>query len=132
MWKTEPGWSHKPKPFKLVLFIFKVVRWSSSNQKGCGCLRWRINPNCWFSSSSPMSLRFKAISEATTPNPDEKTSKRQRIDLGNGSEVVYIPRFLTLDESWKLFDYLNKEIPWTRPTIRVCGRSCVQVRNFLS
>ncbi|XP_044495098.1 DNA oxidative demethylase ALKBH2 [Mangifera indica] len=76
-----------------------------------------------------MSLRFKAISEATTPNPDEKTSKRQRIDLGNGSEVVYIPRFLTLDESWKLFDYLNKEIPWTRPTIRVCGRSCVQPRD---
>lgn len=77
--------------------------------------------------STPMSLRFKPISESTKANPDEITLKKQTIDLGNLSEVVYIPKFLTLDDSWKFFDYLNKEIPWTRPTIRVFGRSCLQV-----
>ncbi|KAJ4704114.1 Alpha-ketoglutarate-dependent dioxygenase alkB [Melia azedarach] len=76
-----------------------------------------------------MSLRFKPISESTKANPDEITLKKQTIDLGNLSEVVYIPKFLTLDDSWKFFDYLNKEIPWTRPTIRVFGRSCLQPRD---
>ncbi|KAL5743999.1 hypothetical protein ACOSP7_026861 [Xanthoceras sorbifolium] len=71
-----------------------------------------------------MSLRFKAISEA-----DGSFSKEKKMDLGNGSEVVYLPRLLTSDESWKIFDYLNNEIPWTRPTIRVFGRSHLQPRD---
>ena len=55
-------------------------------------------------------------------------------DLGNGSEIVYFPRFLSYDDAWRCFDYLNTQIPWTRPTIRVFGRSCVQVLylRFLS
>lgn len=69
-----------------------------------------------------MSLRFKAISEG-----DGSNSKEQRIDLGNGSEVVYLRRFLSSDESWRYFDYLDKHIPWTRPSVRVFGRSHVQV-----
>ncbi|KAK1576859.1 hypothetical protein Q3G72_017045 [Acer saccharum] len=73
-----------------------------------------------------MSLRFKAISD---PDGSGSNSKEQKMDLGNGSEVVYVPRLLTSDESWKFFDYLNKEIPWTRPTIRVFGRSHVQPRD---
>lgn len=49
------------------------------------------------------------------------------LDLGNGSQVVYVGRFLGYEESWNYFHYLNKHIPWTRPTIRVFGRSSVQV-----
>ncbi|XP_059624901.1 DNA oxidative demethylase ALKBH2 isoform X2 [Cornus florida] len=75
-----------------------------------------------------MNLKFIANSKSTSPNPDGG-AKRQTIDLGNGSEVVYVPRFLSFNESWKWLDYLNKEIPWTRPTIRVFGRSCVQPRD---
>ncbi|KAK0578817.1 hypothetical protein LWI29_016602 [Acer saccharum] len=71
-----------------------------------------------------MSLRFKAISD---PDGSVSNLKEQKMDLGNGSVVVYVPRLLTSDESWKFFDYLNKEIPWIRPTIRVFGRSHVQV-----
>ena len=32
-----------------------------------------------------------------------------------------------MEDSWKFFDYLNNRIPWNRPTIRVFGRSCLQV-----
>ncbi|XP_034697524.1 DNA oxidative demethylase ALKBH2 isoform X3 [Vitis riparia] len=80
-----------------------------------------------------MNFKFKAESKSTNPNPNPNPSneggKRQSIDLGNGSDLIYIPRFLAFEESWKWFDYLNKEIPWTRPTIRVFGRSCVQPRD---
>lgn len=69
-----------------------------------------------------MNLKLKAL----CPNPSG-TAKEQRIDLGNGSEVVYIPRFLGFDEACKLFNYLNKDIPWMRPTIRVFGKPFVQV-----
>ena len=59
------------------------------------------------------------------------SSSRRRstldLDLGNGSQVVYVARFLGYQESWDYFHYLNKHIPWTRPTIRVFGRSSVQV-----
>lgn len=81
-----------------------------------------------------MNFKFKAGSKSTnpnpSPNPNNEGGKRQSIDLGNGSDLIYIPRFLAFEESWKWFDYLNKEIPWTRPTIRVFGRSCVQVSFF--
>ncbi|CAO2823567.1 unnamed protein product [Amaranthus hypochondriacus] len=50
-------------------------------------------------------------------------------NLGNGSEIVYFPRFLSYDDAWRCFDYLNTQIPWSRPTIRVFGRSCVQPRD---
>lgn len=49
------------------------------------------------------------------------------VELGNGSQVIYISRFLNYDQSWDYLEYLNKNIPWNRPTIRVFGRSCVQV-----
>ncbi|KAK9267337.1 hypothetical protein L1049_009761 [Liquidambar formosana] len=75
-----------------------------------------------------MNLKLKAVSESTNPNPND-TAKRRAIDLANGSEIIYIPRFLPFEESWKWFDYLNKEIPWTRPTLRIFGRSCVQPRD---
>jgi alpha-ketoglutarate-dependent dioxygenase alkB family protein 2 len=77
-------------------------------------------------------LKLKAVSDSesdpTNPNPTVKT---QTVDLGNGSEIVYIQRFIPFDQAWKWFHYLNNQIPWTRPTIRVFGRSCVQVLPFL-
>ncbi|XVF87878.1 hypothetical protein PTKIN_Ptkin18bG0155600 [Pterospermum kingtungense] len=63
------------------------------------------------------------------PNPNHNAKKTQRIDLGSGSEVVYVPRFLVYDDAWKLFNYLDNHIPWTRPTLRVFGRSCLQPRD---
>ncbi|OVA01059.1 Oxoglutarate/iron-dependent dioxygenase [Macleaya cordata] len=72
-----------------------------------------------------MSLR---LTTNPNPNPNER-EKRRTIDLGEGSEIIYVPRLLPYDESWKLFDYLDKEIPWTRPLIHVYGRSCVQPRD---
>ncbi|KAF8723771.1 hypothetical protein HU200_021748 [Digitaria exilis] len=49
--------------------------------------------------------------------------------LGGGSKVVYVPRFVAREKAWEWFDCLDKNIPWTRPEIRVFGRSSVQVRT---
>ncbi|VVA31044.1 PREDICTED: alpha-ketoglutarate-dependent [Prunus dulcis] len=84
-----------------------------------------------------MSLRKLKVSvtvggEATNPSPNnesENKAKRQTVVLGNGSEVVFIPRFVSFDQAWTWFDYLHTHIPWTRPTIRVFGRSCLQPRD---
>ncbi|XP_068641096.1 DNA oxidative demethylase ALKBH2 isoform X1 [Aristolochia californica] len=75
-----------------------------------------------------MSSKHLGFTEIAKPNPSENGKKRT-FDLGKGSEVVYIPRFLPFEESWNLFDYLDKQIPWTRPSIRVFGRSCIQPRD---
>lgn len=79
-----------------------------------------------------MSLKLKALTEPSAesnpdPNPNGSAVKILTFDLGNGSEVVYIPKFFPFNQAWNWFDYLNNEIPWSRPTIRVFGRSCVQV-----
>uniref|UniRef100_A0A7N0UXE7 Fe2OG dioxygenase domain-containing protein n=2 Tax=Kalanchoe fedtschenkoi TaxID=63787 RepID=A0A7N0UXE7_KALFE len=76
-----------------------------------------------------MSFRFKAVCDSSASASGEEL-KKQVVNLGDGSEVVHISRFLPLAESWKWFDYLDKEIPWIRPTIRVYGRSCVQPRDM--
>ncbi|XP_021642939.2 DNA oxidative demethylase ALKBH2 isoform X2 [Hevea brasiliensis] len=79
-----------------------------------------------------MSFRFKPVSQPSNPEVNEGGEKDKQIktlDLGNGSQILYMPRFLSFDDSWKFFDYLNSHIPWTRPTIRVFGRSCVQPRD---
>ncbi|KAL9253823.1 DNA oxidative demethylase ALKBH2-like protein [Drosera capensis] len=61
---------------------------------------------------------------------EEDEKKREwRVDLGSGSEVVYYPRLIGYEESWKCFEYLDCQIPWTRPTIRVFGRSVLQPRD---
>ncbi|KAM7262596.1 hypothetical protein ACFE04_000279 [Oxalis oulophora] len=59
----------------------------------------------------------------------KKICKESITDLGNGSEVVYLQTFVPYDEAWSLFDYLDKHVPWIRPTIRVFGRSCLQPRD---
>ncbi|KAL0919726.1 hypothetical protein M5K25_011842 [Dendrobium thyrsiflorum] len=81
-----------------------------------------------------MSFRLRGF-EATELNPNldasscEKRGKQSITDLGDGSEVVYLPRFLSAERAWAWFDYLDKEIPWTRPSIHVFGRSCLQPRD---
>ncbi|KAL6567567.1 hypothetical protein OROGR_001235 [Orobanche gracilis] len=60
----------------------------------------------------------------------EKPKKMTVLDLGNGSEVLHMPRFISYQDSWKYFDYLDENIPWTRPTIRVFARSHVQPRDI--
>ncbi|XP_043706026.1 DNA oxidative demethylase ALKBH2 isoform X1 [Telopea speciosissima] len=78
--------------------------------------------------SSSMNFKFQARSETMNPNPSDREKKRT-IDLGNGSEIIYFPRIISFGDSWKLFHYLDKEIPWTRPSIQVFGRSCIQPRD---
>ncbi|KAL9320716.1 hypothetical protein ACSQ67_012555 [Phaseolus vulgaris] len=70
-------------------------------------------------------LKLKAVPEE---NPKESV-KRETVDLGNGSDIVYIQRLIPSDQSWKWFQYLDKHIPWTRPTIRVFGKSFLQPRD---
>ncbi|KAK4754358.1 hypothetical protein SAY87_002462 [Trapa incisa] len=79
-----------------------------------------------------MSPRHKPLCIIQENPPDfegDAATKQTRFDLGNGSEVIYMPRFLSSSKSWQLFNYLDTHIPWTRPNIRVFGRSCVQPRD---
>ncbi|MED6124052.1 Alpha-ketoglutarate-dependent dioxygenase alkB 2 [Stylosanthes scabra] len=72
-------------------------------------------------------LKLKAVSEAANPNDTAK--KTETVDLGNGSDVVYIQRLIPSEQSWQWFHYLDNHIPWTRPTIRVFGKSFLQPRD---
>ncbi|KAI9123704.1 hypothetical protein K1719_005004 [Acacia pycnantha] len=74
-------------------------------------------------------LKLKAVSTPTDGDNTDHNLKKRIIDLGNASEVIYIQRFTPLDQSWNWFDYLDKHIPWTRPTIHVFGKSTVQPRD---
>lgn len=58
-----------------------------------------------------------------------ENNSRKEMDLGNGSGVIYIPRFLSCRQSRDYLKYLNDHIPWTRPTIRVFGRPFLQPRE---
>lgn len=49
-------------------------------------------------------------------------------ELGGGSRVLYQARFFSYSKSWYYFDYLDRHIPWNRPTIRVFARSCLRPR----
>ncbi|MFQ6644530.1 hypothetical protein Gotur_019962 [Gossypium turneri] len=73
-----------------------------------------------------MNLMLKAN---PNPNPKDDAKKTRTVDLGNGSSVIYVPRFLAYDVAWEFFNYLDNHIPWTRPTLRVFGRSCTQPRG---
>ncbi|KAL6909642.1 hypothetical protein ACP4OV_001301 [Aristida adscensionis] len=55
--------------------------------------------------------------------------RREVTDLGAGSEVVHVPRFVPRETAWDWFDYLDRTIPWDRPKICVFGRSSVQPRD---
>ncbi|CAA7019841.1 unnamed protein product [Microthlaspi erraticum] len=66
---------------------------------------------------------------AVDPPSSQDAPTRRTINLGHGSDLIYIQRFLPFQQSWSFFHYLDKHIPWTRPTIRVFGRSCLQPRD---
>lgn len=62
--------------------------------------------------------------------------RREVTDLGGGSEVVHLQRFVDREKAWEWFDYLDKTIPWNRPELRVFGRTAqvraVSISHFLS
>ncbi|CAA6672446.1 unnamed protein product [Spirodela intermedia] len=58
--------------------------------------------------------RTRGQTNDSPPHQDLKGGKRA-IDLGEGSELIYVPRFLPQHRSWTLFDYLNREIPGPGP-----------------
>ncbi|OIV91869.1 hypothetical protein TanjilG_17861 [Lupinus angustifolius] len=70
-------------------------------------------------------LKLKPVSVSNV----NETIKTETVDLGNGSDVVFIQRFAPSDQSWNWFNYLDKHIPWTRPNIRVFGKSFLQPRD---
>ncbi|KFK32830.1 hypothetical protein AALP_AA6G292700 [Arabis alpina] len=73
-------------------------------------------------------MSLTSIVEVEPPSSHDAPTRRT-IDLGNGSDLIYIQRFLPFQQSWTFFEYLDNHIPWTRPTIRVFGRSCLQPRD---
>ncbi|KAG7567266.1 Alpha-ketoglutarate-dependent dioxygenase AlkB-like [Arabidopsis thaliana x Arabidopsis arenosa] len=73
-------------------------------------------------------MSLTSLVAVETPSSTDAPTRRT-IDLGYGSDLIYIQRFLPFQQSWTFFDYLDKHIPWTRPTIRVFGRSCLQPRD---
>ncbi|CAH9086106.1 unnamed protein product [Cuscuta europaea] len=80
--------------------------------------------------ASNLILKPESSSRLETEEEEAVTivkSSRKEVDLGNGSEVIYISKFLSYDQSWHYLEYLNKNIPWTRPTIRVFGRPFLQL-----
>ncbi|XP_057765097.1 DNA oxidative demethylase ALKBH2 [Salvia miltiorrhiza] len=66
------------------------------------------------------------VEENSTP---EKPKKVVELDLGSGSRILQMPRFISYQHSWNYFEYLDQTIPWTRPTIRVFARSHLQPRD---
>lgn len=53
----------------------------------------------------------------------------EKIDLGNGSELLYFEKFFERKQAHAYLDSLNKELPWIRPTLRVYGKNCEQPRE---
>ncbi|KAI5057091.1 hypothetical protein GOP47_0027106 [Adiantum capillus-veneris] len=53
----------------------------------------------------------------------------KHVDLENGSDLLYFENFLNRTEAFKYLDSLNKELPWIRPILSVCGRNCEQPRE---
>ncbi|XP_078165971.1 oxidoreductase, 2OG-Fe(II) oxygenase family protein [Carex rostrata] len=81
-----------------------------------------------------MSSLLRDFLEPSEKNPNLTTDStelkgKQVIDLGSGSEVIHVPRFVPREQAWQWYEYLDKHIPWTRPTIRVFGKSSIQPRD---
>ncbi|KAK4484985.1 hypothetical protein RD792_007592 [Penstemon davidsonii] len=82
--------------------------------------------------SGPLKLKRES-DPVNDPDPEfgtaEKLKKVVAVNLDNGSLISHVPNFISYKDSWQYFDYLDKNIPWTRPTIRVFARSHVQPRD---
>lgn len=83
----------------------------------------------FFSLYLSMNLHISKMLRAEEEEQSECEGRKKVVvvDLGDEGQVLYIPKFLSFQVSWNYFDFLNKQIPWTRPTIRVFGRSVLQV-----
>ncbi|XP_071717993.1 DNA oxidative demethylase ALKBH2-like [Rutidosis leptorrhynchoides] len=79
--------------------------------------------------ANPNSGDLKTGREKLVCKSPNLSMKKDITDLGDGSELVYCPRLFTEYKSWEYFNYLDKNISWTRPTIRVFGRQCLQPRD---
>ncbi|VFQ84817.1 unnamed protein product [Cuscuta campestris] len=79
--------------------------------------------------STKVTLKPLEAEDEEEPVMAEEDNSRKEVDLGNGSGVIYIPRFLSCHQSRDYLKYLNDHIPWTRPTIRVFGRPFLQPRE---
>ncbi|GLJ16388.1 hypothetical protein SUGI_0277990 [Cryptomeria japonica] len=49
--------------------------------------------------------------------------------MGDGSEVEYFPHLFSHKKSFEWMNYLDKHIPWTRPSLHIFGRICSQPRE---
>ncbi|KAL1832323.1 hypothetical protein DCAR_0102325 [Daucus carota subsp. sativus] len=73
--------------------------------------------------------------KTTQQEDDEKEEEAHKrkgevlVNLGNESQVLYIPKLFSFQDSSRYLKFLNNQIPWTRPTIRVFGRSVLQPRD---
>ena len=66
---------------------------------------------------------------ASSSSKKIEEGKASVMDLGNGSKVLYIPRLVALETAWKWFNYLDKRLPWIRPSIPASGRTIRQPRD---
>eukprot|EP01018_Ginkgo_biloba_P023209 Gb_34540 [translate_table: standard] len=67
--------------------------------------------------------------EGNSGNMNSTNKEKIWIDLGEGSEVLYIPHFLPSAQSQEWMKYLDQYIPWTRPSLFIFGRTCSQQRE---
>ncbi|XP_059309340.1 DNA oxidative demethylase ALKBH2 [Lycium ferocissimum] len=74
-----------------------------------------------------MKLNLKAENDDVAATSNYRI--KRVVELGNTSQVIYMPKLLNYHQSCDYLDYLNNNIPWNRPTIRVFGRSCLQPRD---
>jgi hypothetical protein len=79
-----------------------------------------------------MSSSLRSFLETSERKPNHASDSteirgKQVIDLGNGSAVIHFSKFVPRDQAWEWYEFLDKHIPWTRPTIRVFGKSSIQV-----
>ncbi|KAJ7563812.1 hypothetical protein O6H91_03G126600 [Diphasiastrum complanatum] len=51
------------------------------------------------------------------------------IELGDGSDVLFLPHFLESKQAWQWMRSLDQDIPWCRPSLFVFGRTCTQPRE---
>ena len=66
---------------------------------------------------------------ASSSSKEIEVGKARVMDLGNESKVLYIPRLVAPETTWKWFNHLDKKLPWIRPSIHASGRTIRQPRD---
>lgn len=57
------------------------------------------------------------------------TFKKEHVDLGDGSDLLFYPKFCHASEADDWLKALDKQMPWSRPSLFVYGRFCTQPRE---